>query len=282
MNPAWLKDDALLADLGSAATSPDSLHAWWLGQSGFLLQWAGHRCLLDPYLSDSLTTKYAGTDRPHVRVTERVIAPDRLEGIEVVTSSHNHTDHLDADTLLPLRQANPTLQMVIPEANRDFVCERLGVARDWPLGLNDAESVTVGAFTFRAVPAAHDQLETDAAGRHKYLSYVIQCGPWTVYHSGDTRWYDGLEQRLRGFRIDLGLLPINGWAPERRVAGNLDISEAVSLGLNTGMALVVPHHFDMFAFNTANPTEFQAEAARRGLRARVLHQGERLTLVHTP
>jgi L-ascorbate metabolism protein UlaG (beta-lactamase superfamily) len=28
---------------------------WWLGLSGFLIQWQGHHLLLDPYLSDSLT-----------------------------------------------------------------------------------------------------------------------------------------------------------------------------------------------------------------------------------
>lgn len=37
---------------------------WWLGQSGFLFKWRGDYLLIDPYLSDSLTQKYAGTDKP--------------------------------------------------------------------------------------------------------------------------------------------------------------------------------------------------------------------------
>ncbi|MGZ9225209.1 MAG: hypothetical protein ACXW4M_06595 [Anaerolineales bacterium] len=49
--------------------------------------------MIDPYLSDSLTKKYAGTNKPHVRMTERVIAPEWLDFVEVVTSSHIHTDH---------------------------------------------------------------------------------------------------------------------------------------------------------------------------------------------
>ena len=59
------QDDAFLADLDRAGDSaPGSLHVWWLGQSGFLVQWQGHRLLLDPYLSDSLTHKYpAPTNR---------------------------------------------------------------------------------------------------------------------------------------------------------------------------------------------------------------------------
>ena len=63
--------------------------------------------LLDPYLSDSLTDKYAQTDKPHAGMTERVVAPERLNFIDVATSSHNHTDHLDPDTLGPLLKANP-------------------------------------------------------------------------------------------------------------------------------------------------------------------------------
>ena len=75
-----LKDDAFLADVAAARgeARADRLHIWWLGQSGFLLCHAGECVVLDPYLSDSLTRKYAGTDKPHVRLTARVIDPARL------------------------------------------------------------------------------------------------------------------------------------------------------------------------------------------------------------
>src|SRR5918999_5446067 len=107
--------EAFLADVRAPA---GGLGLWWLGQSGFLVGHEGRHLLLDPYLSDSLTHKYASTDKPHVRMTERVIDPARLDFIDVVTSSHNHTDHLDADTLKPLLAANPSIKLVVPEANR--------------------------------------------------------------------------------------------------------------------------------------------------------------------
>jgi hypothetical protein len=73
------RDDVLLADIASTARrEDDSLRLWWLGQAGFLVQWRGHHLLFDPYLSDSLTTKYAGTDKPHVRMTARAIDPSQL------------------------------------------------------------------------------------------------------------------------------------------------------------------------------------------------------------
>jgi L-ascorbate metabolism protein UlaG (beta-lactamase superfamily) len=144
--------------------------------------------------------------------------------------------------------------------------------------LDDGTSCSAGGFLIHGVPAAHDTLETDDKGRHKFLGYVVEAGPWSVYHSGDTRYFPGMEDRLRGFHLTLGLLPINGWAPERRVAGNLGIEEAIDLGAKAGIGQVVPHHFDMFAFNTADPVLFESRARARGLPVKVLRQGERLTL----
>jgi L-ascorbate metabolism protein UlaG (beta-lactamase superfamily) len=282
MKPAFRKDEAFLADVDAAGREPNALHAWWLGQSGFLVQWNGRRILFDPYLSDSLTRKYQETDKPHVRMTERVIDPGRLTGIEIVTASHNHTDHLDRDTLLPLREANPAMILVIPEANRALVADRLGTDPAWPIGLDDGASRDIDGIACHGVASAHDTLQTDALGRHHFLGFVVRLGPWTLYHSGDTRLYDGLADRLRAFPIDLAFLPINGWRPERRVAGNLDAAEAVRLAREVGLRRVVPHHFDMFAFNTADPADFAAEAQQNGQPATVLRNGERITLHPTP
>ena len=278
MKPAFLKDDEFLSDVRSAPAGTGILHLWWLGQSGFLVQHEGRFLLMDPYLSDSLTRKYAGTDTPHVRMTERVLDPALLGFVSVCTCSHAHTDHMDPETLRPILAANPRLHLVIPESARDIACERLGVERSRPIGMNDGMTRTVGGFELTALPSAHDTLETDDAGNHLYLGYVVRAGPWRLYHSGDTRRYDGMAERLAGFRLDIGLLPINGWAAERRVKGNLDSGEAVALAIEAGIRLVVPHHFDMFEFNTGDPNAFLAAAARKGLAARVLRPGERLTL----
>ena len=270
-----LQDDAFLADVLAARDYPNEVHLWWLGQSGFLVQWQTHHLLLDPYLSDSLTHKYAATDQPHVRMTERVIAPERLDFINVVTSSHNHTDHLDKDTLRPLRRVNPKLQIVVPEANRGFVADRLEVELELPRGLDAGETHRFGGFTITAVPAAHPTLEKDEWGRHKFLGYVIQCGDFRIYHSGDTLLYDGMEARLAAFDVDLALLPINGDLPERGVAGNLNGFEAARLAKEIGARLVIPCHYDLFEFNTATPDDFVHAAGELNQPCRVLRAGER-------
>ena len=272
-----MKDDAFLADVARPEASPDELRIWWLGQSGFLVRHAESLLLLDPYLSDSLMRKYDGTDKPHVRMTGRVIAPDRLAGISVVTSSHNHTDHLDTDTLAPIFKNNPSAQFVIPEANRAFVATRLGCDEAWPVGLEDRRSAVIAGWQFTGIAAAHNSLDTDEAGRHRFLGYIIRRGPWTLWHSGDTLLYPGLVEKLAEFAVDVAFVPINGHKPERRVAGNLDGREAAQLAHDIGARLAVPHHFEMFEFNTADPRDlFIPECERLGQPCRVLRAGEGL------
>ena len=270
-----LQDDAFLADVESARTEPEHLHLWWLGQSGFLVLWQGHHLLLDPYLSDSLTKKYAATDKPHVRMTECVIAPERLDFIDVVTSSHTHTDHLDAETLKPLLKVNPRLEMIIPETNREVVVNRLEIMAEFPRGLDAGQSLSVAGFKFHAIPAAHNEIEKDEWGRHKFLGYVIEAGPWRIYHSGDTLRYEGMAESLQKWNVDVALLPINGDVPSRHVAGNLDGREAAKLAKDIGARLAIPCHYEMFEFNTVSPELFTAEARRLGQPFRLLRSGER-------
>ena len=300
--PAQQSDD-FLADVtrvrsggGDPAGGRVAIHLWWMGQSGFLVEAGGRFLLLDPYLSDSLTRKYAATDKPHVRISERVIAPERLDFVDVVTSSHNHTDHLDPETLKPLAGANPGLVLVGPEANRTTLRERSGLPDERIIGLtcevpgaaprDDAAPVprttTVAGFRITAVPAAHEGLDTDAAGHPIHLGFVIEVGSFRLYHSGDTVAYPGMAEILRPYRVDLALLPINGRAPERRVAGTLWGREAADLARGIGARRVVPCHYDLFAFNTATPDEFVAACERLGQPFRVLEQGERLRLEGHP
>jgi L-ascorbate metabolism protein UlaG (beta-lactamase superfamily) len=269
-----LADEQFLANVRATRGYP-GLHLWWLGQSGFLLHHEGRFALLDPYLSDSLTIKHANTDKPHVRMTRRVIDPALLGFVHVITSSHNHTDHLDADTIKPILGANPKVKLVVPEANREFVAQRLGFAQHVPEGVEEGMSVKAGGFEIHGVPAAHERRELDDMGRDRNLGYVVKAGRWHVYHSGDTVLYEGMVEKLNPFQIDVALLPINGRSPQRRVAGNLDGREAAQLAKYVGAGLAIPCHYEMFEFNTASPEQFMAECERLGQPYKILRAGER-------
>ena len=272
--PAIKKDDALIREVQDFAGDQNHFHLWWLGQSGYLLMCKGKKILIDPYLSDSLTKKYAVSDKPHIRMSERVVAPEMLLNITAITSSHNHTDHLDAETLIPIIQNNPKIKFIIPEANRAFVSERANIPTDFSIGLNDNQSYTVEEFTFHGVPAAHNSIERDENNNCRFMGYVIEFGNWRIYHSGDTLWYDGMEDILKPFRIDLAILPINGNEPSRGVAGNLDCREAARLAKEIHAKMVIPCHYDMFTFNTADPNEFVQIADRIQQPYKILNPGE--------
>lgn len=269
-----LSDDAFLDDVGRARAQRNELHIWWIGQSGFLVVHEGRRLLLDPYLSDSLTHKYAGTDKPHVRMTRRVISPETIAPlVDVITSSHNHTDHLDAETIKPILSVNPNVELLVPAANRKFVSERLAIPVERFHRVDDGTADELRGFEIKGIAAAHDRLETNEEKYSKFLGYVVQSSPWTIYHSGDTVVYRGLMESLRPFNVDIALLPINGQV------GNMNGADAARLAHDIGAKLVVPCHYEMFEFNTASPQElFVPECERLGQPYKVLRAGERLTL----
>lgn len=270
------QDDALIADVQQARIQPGEFRLWWLGQSGFLLKTVDDCLLIDPYLSDSLTKKYAGTPKPHVRLTERCVDPSRLGFVNLVFSTHGHTDHFDRDTLRAIASApgrTRPLSLALPAANlaraRDML-EDLGALYS-PVDAGD--TVTLCGLQVTTVPAAHTAIEHDARGNHLYLGYVLTIGRHRLYHSGDTVWHDDVLAAVRDARPEIALLPINGHNPARGVAGNLDGDEAARFARAVGASLAIPHHFDLFAFNTASPVPFIAACQREGVLPAVLRCG---------
>jgi L-ascorbate metabolism protein UlaG (beta-lactamase superfamily) len=277
MIKAFKKDEDLLKDIQTTSPNTNDVTLWWLGQSGYLIQYKNKKILVDPYLSDSLTVKYHGTDKPHVRISEKVINPSLLPTIDFITSSHNHTDHLDAASLHPVLKKSPNCKLIIPEANRRFVADRLNIDSSYPIGLNAGESYTEDDISFHAIPAAHNELDKNEDGKYVYLGYIIRMGSFSVYHSGDTLYYDGMEHWIKPFNPSIALLPINGNDPSRKVAGNLNAAEAVALGKKCNIPVVIPCHYDLFAFNTADVNEFIAEAQQSSQGYCVLQLGGRFS-----
>jgi len=273
-----LQNSALLADIHAASNGGDRIHLWWLGQSGFLLKCAGEFLLLDPYLSDSLTKKYAKTDKPHVRMTELSISPQKLDMVGLAVSSHQHTDHFDEETLRPLSAASGHLKLILPEATVAQGRRRLPESNIEFIPLNDGQTLSVDGWEFTGVAAAHNEVERDDQGRCLFLGFIIRRHGITIYHSGDTLWHDDLIEPLRAAHCDLMILPINGNKPERRVAGNLNGTEAAALAKACGAGLVVPCHYEMFKFNTETTEEFVRACVRLNQPHHLMRCGSRLTI----
>ena len=94
------------------------------------------------------------------------------------------------------------------------------------IGIKEYEPITIGDFTINGIAAAHNEVERDANGNPHFMGFVISFGNWNIYHSGDTLWHPELTSDLTKFAIDVAIVPINGNNPERKVAGNLNGTEA--------------------------------------------------------
>jgi L-ascorbate metabolism protein UlaG (beta-lactamase superfamily) len=191
-------------------------------------------------------------------MTRRLVDPGRLSFVDLVTASHLHTDHLDAETLRAIRP--PVL--VCPEGIRDLARERAGIE---PQGLAEGATVEVPPFRITSVHAEHP-------GAEPAFGYVVESGRRRIYHAGDSLAFDGMGRALRRFALDVAILPINGRL------GNMGGRDAAAVARASQAGIAVPCHYEMFEFNTASPAEFVREADRLGQRVQVLRAGERLTL----
>jgi L-ascorbate metabolism protein UlaG (beta-lactamase superfamily) len=250
-------------EIRDQAPAPGTIAAWWLGQSGFVFKTCDGLLVIDPYLSDHLTRKYEGTSKPHVRMTGCPIDGSALGtlGVDLVLASHKHSDHMDPGTLPDLMSSAPGAPLGLPASLVDHALS-LGLPADRLVGMVDGQVIERAGCRVRAVPSAHEGLDTDAAGRHLYLGFVVEAQGRRFYHSGDGLMYDGLVERLSGEPIDVLLLPINGRDPSRGVPGNMDASDAVELASRVRPRWLVPHHYEMFRFNTASVAAFQVAARK--------------------
>lgn len=257
-----LSGQLLLDEIQNTRPEPGQIALWWLGQSGLLIKSRHVVVLVDPYLSEHLTHKYANSSKPHVRMTRCPVSPDCLDFVDVVCGSHKHSDHIDPGTIPALAKASPHAQFVVPEALVIHV-ESLEVATERIIGLDHDKVFETpdGSVKIRAIKAAHENLDTDAEGRHLYLSFIIQIDGLTLFHSGDTVPFAGQIEAVGG-PVDLAFLPINGRNPARNTPGNMNVWDAVGFAQRIKARYVMPHHYDMFTFNTVDVSEF-IEAARQ-------------------
>lgn len=232
----------------------------WLGQAGFLFQLSGRRIVIDPYLSNALEEKYRGSRFPHRRMTPPPVRPEELHGIDWVLCTHQHTDHMDAQTLVPIHNRNADCRFLVPRAWKDKVVA-MGIAHDRVYTIDADESIYLNDdILVTAIPAAHEEIKYTTEGHSWFLGYVIACEKRIIYHSGDCIPYVGLPERLAKFKIDMAFLPVNGRDTFRQnngVPGNFTIDEAVDLCTNLNIPVLVCHHFDMFEFNTVDTCDLQ-------------------------
>lgn len=243
-----LTGKVLVDDIDACRVGPGQAGYWWLGQHSFVVKLGKTVLYIDPFLTPM-----------DARQVPPLLTPAELTNAAAILGSHDHGDHIDRDAW-PALAASSDAPFIVPMLLREKIIKELGLPANRVLGVDEGITLNIGELAITAIPSAHEFLDTDpATGRHPFLGFIIQGNGFTVYHAGDTCIYEGMQAKLRQWKIDLAFLPINGRDAERLKSGcigNMTYQEAVDLAGSEQFGLSVPAHFEMFAMNSENPQRF--------------------------
>lgn len=264
------------AELGAQIAElnvPEGMLALWsLGQSGFVVKSSRTLAVIDPYLSDAITS----TGGPE-SCFPPPLQPGMLRGVDLVLCTHEHADHTDPATLKPLLAASPAAQLVVSAQSLKLLADA-GIdtagARVPRLG----QRYTIDDGDYRAIPAAHYSLEIDEE-QSRWMGFVLNCGGITLLHTGDTILVPEIYEALSGATIDLALVPINGrdyFREQQDLIGNVLPREATQFAHDIGAQVLIGMHNDLLPTNRLNPAELWDDLDRRFPRQRchLLQPGE--------
>jgi L-ascorbate metabolism protein UlaG (beta-lactamase superfamily) len=217
-----------------------------LGHASFLYQLAGVNLLIDPvYAERASPFSFVGPKR----VNAPGVAFEDLPPIDAVLVTHNHYDHLDIETLARLHRAFKP-RMIVPLGNDTIIRARIPDARleahDWSdrVVLSDKVATTLVPTYHWSARGAFDRRMA------LWCSFIVEADGVSVFHVGDTGYYDGsLYERLGAqygpFR--LAVLPIGAYEPRWFMSDNhMNPEEAVKVMLSLRAERAIGHHWGTF------------------------------------
>lgn len=237
----------LIEEINRMELAPGAAAFWWIGQMSHIVKIGATVFYFDPYLAPRET-----------RRVPPLLVPEEVTNADWVFGSHDHSDHIDPTAIPGIAKASPRARFVCSRVNRERV-RGLSVPARRIVALDAGGSHREDGVTITAVAAQHEFFDRHAELGSPHLSFVVECGGVTVYHSGDTLKYDGLSAALSRWRFDLLFLPINGRDAvrfARGTIGNMTYQEAVDLAGDLAPRLTIPGHYDMFAHNAEDPRKF--------------------------
>lgn len=173
--------------LDSANGRCENLQIHYIGHATVLIESQNTNLLTDPFFGDHILWDLERKTPPATEVTQ-------LPRIDIVLISHTHSDHYDLDTIKKLSN-KPT---VVMPWGRGGALEKLGFPT---IELCPWETYSQDGFQIIAVPAKHMWGHC--------LGYIIKMQGTTIYFTGDTKRFKGLD-RLSEYKIDIMLLPYGG------------------------------------------------------------------------
>ncbi|MDO4620988.1 MAG: MBL fold metallo-hydrolase [Lachnospiraceae bacterium] len=251
-NIIWLKQGAaLIQEINS--TDTESVQIWYIGQMGLFLRYKGLTICIDPVLTD-LTDTNGQTRRNY----KPPFSPEEAPHIDYLLCSHNHADHMNFDTILPIYQSNPDIRFIIPAPLKEELTSR-GIKSSNIIYAREKVSINCMKMQVYPIAAAHEDYITDRNGDYTCMGYILDFEGTRLYHAGDTMLTKKLENDLREYSpISMAFLPINGYGKPNLV-GNMNYAEAAGFASRLAFRTTVPMHYDMIMGNTEDPALFAKE-----------------------
>jgi L-ascorbate metabolism protein UlaG (beta-lactamase superfamily) len=240
--------------------SPAELGVTFIGHSSFLVQIAGSRLLIDPVFAERLIA-LRRLRRPGVRIKD-------LPAIDVVLLSHAHMDHLNRPSLRRIvahniKVAGKAPIAVVPWGVEDLVND-LGFAQ--VVTLEWWQTKPVSGLEVTMTPSKHWGARLFKDTHRGFGGYVIRGGGHTLYHSGDSAYFDGFAKIGKRLKPEIALLPIGAYRPDSYRGVHTSPEEALQAFLDLGARRMIPMHYGTFRLSQEpmeEPVERLMAAARQ-------------------
>jgi len=235
----------------------------FVNHSTVLIQLPGITILTDPIWSERASpVSWTGPKR----VRDPGIPFERLPWIDLVLVSHNHYDHMDADTLERLAEKFSPMTLV-PLGDGGLV-RGFGPVDVRELDWWEEVEVAPGTTVVFA-PALHwSRRGLFDRNRSLWGSFLVRSGGRLVYFGGDSGYAGHFKEiRKRFGPVDLAFLPVGAYEPRwfmkdmhmnpaDAVQAHLDLESRKSVGIHFGTFPMAAEDFD-------RPGKDLAEALRR-------------------
>jgi L-ascorbate metabolism protein UlaG (beta-lactamase superfamily) len=146
------------------------------------------------------------------------------------------------------------------------------------------ESVDAQGLKVTMTPCRHWGARMFRDVHRGYGGYVVEGGGQSVYHSGDTAYFEGFREIGRRLKPEVALLPIGAYFPDSYRSVHTSPEEAVRGFVELGADQMVPMHYGTFRLGREPMDEplkrLEAEAARLGIKRqlKILEEGETMQL----
>lgn len=232
----------------------------WIGHASFLIQVQGLNLLIDPNWSKWLKVIKRVT-HPGIRLRE-------LPAIDLVLVTHAHFDHLDRRTL---RQVAGNQPVVVPFEVGNLV-QDLGFKSVHELSY--WETFEHKSLKISLTPCHHWGARMLHDSHRGFGGYVIEVGGRSIFHCGDTAYFDGFKEIGGRYAIDLALLPIGAYDPPSGRKVHMNPEEAVRAFIDLKAGKLIPMHYGTFRLGYEPlhepPARLLACAKKRGIEEKVI------------